>query len=251
MSVTNTASWFSTTHHELGHIYYYMAYTRPDVPVLLRGGANRGFHEGIGEQISIASTQLPYLQQVGLLPEGYAPDEVLWLLNEALTETIAFLPWAAGTISRFEHDLYQEALEPEQWNRRWWEYKARFQGIAPPDPSRLELGNRYCDPATKTHVNDDPAQYYDYAFATVFKYQLHAYIAREILQQPVNACNYYGSKETGAFLRSILAKGNTQDWRQLLVDATGEKLSTRPMMEYFAPLQDWLIEQNEGRQKGW
>ena len=40
--------WFTTTHHELGHIYYYITYTNPDVPPLLREGANRSYHEGMG-----------------------------------------------------------------------------------------------------------------------------------------------------------------------------------------------------------
>lgn len=247
MSVTNNARWFGTSHHELGHIYYYMSYTRPEVPIVLRAGANRGFHEGIGEQIAIAAMQVPYLREVGVLPADQEVDSIAWLLNEALSETIVFLSWAAGTISHFEHDLYRENLSPDEWNDRWWQYKAEFQGIAPPSPRDPAL----CDPATKTHVNDDPAQYYDYAFATVLKYQLHAHIAREILDQPPTACNYYGSEETGDFLRSILDEGATRDWRELLREATGSELSTRPMMEYFAPLMDWLREQNEGRKKGW
>jgi peptidyl-dipeptidase A len=247
MSVTNNSHWFLTTHHELGHIYYYMSYTRPDVPVILRKGANRGFHEGIGELISIAASQRPYLQEVGLLDEGQEIDPILWLLNEALTETLVFLPWAAGTISHWEHDLYQENLPSSQWNARWWEYVARFQGVAPPSVRAEE----FCDPATKTHVNDDPAQYYDYAFAAVLKYQLHDHIARTILRQPMTAANYYGSQATGDFLRSILEVGATRGWRELLVETTGQPLSTKPMMEYFAPLMQWLQEQNEGRSKGW
>ncbi|MEP3386668.1 MAG: M2 family metallopeptidase, partial [Reichenbachiella sp.] len=43
MSVTPNSRWYETTHHELGHIYYYMEYTNPNVPPLLRGGANRAF----------------------------------------------------------------------------------------------------------------------------------------------------------------------------------------------------------------
>jgi peptidyl-dipeptidase A len=247
MSVQSNARWFGTTHHELGHIYYYMAYTRPEVPVLLRAGANRGFHEGIGDQINIASTQVPYLREIGVLEETQEIDPILWLLNEALTETIVFLPWAAGTISHFEHDLYEENLDPEKWNERWWHYHERFQGVSPPNARDGEL----CDPATKTHINDDPAQYYDYAVATVLKYQLHNHIAKNILGQPPTACNYYGSKETGDFLRSIMSLGATRDWRVVLKEATGQELSTKPMMEYFAPLMDWLQEQNEGRKKGW
>ena len=58
-------------------------------------------------------------------------------------------------------------------------------------------GEDLCDACTKTHVNDDPAQYYDYAMATVLQYQLHEYVARVILKQDPRSCNYYGSREAG------------------------------------------------------
>ena len=244
MSVEPNSRWFGTSHHELGHIYYYMAYTRPEVPPLLRGGANRGFHEGIGELIAIASKQMPYLREVGVLPADQEIDQTKWLLDEALTETLAFIPWSAGVMSFWERDLYAEDLPPEQWNQRWWEYVARFQGIDPPS-SRPDEG---CDACTKTHINDDPAQYYDYAVAAVLKYQLHDRIASKILQQDPHQANYFGSTETGDFLKSILDKGKTQDWRTLLQETTGEGLSARAMMEYFKPLQAFLEEANAGRE---
>ncbi|HEY4650649.1 MAG TPA: M2 family metallopeptidase, partial [Pontibacter sp.] len=59
MSVEPNAEWYETTHHELGHIYYYMSYTNPDVPVLLRGGANRAYHEAIGSLMGLAAMQKP------------------------------------------------------------------------------------------------------------------------------------------------------------------------------------------------
>jgi len=37
----------------------------------------------------------------------------------------------------------------------------------------------------------------------------------------------------------------------VLIEATGEDLSTRAMIEYYAPLQKWLEEQNKGRPIGW
>ena len=36
--------YFSTIHHEMGHIQYFMAYS--DQPGVFREGANSGFHEG-------------------------------------------------------------------------------------------------------------------------------------------------------------------------------------------------------------
>ncbi len=65
-------------------------------------------------------------------------------------------------------------------------------------------GEEFCDAATKTHINDNPAYYYNYAFATVFKFQLHDYIARKILKQPPQSCNYADNKEVGTLLENIL-----------------------------------------------
>src|SRR5256885_14395327 len=121
-----------------------------------------------------------------------------------------------------------------------------MQGVEPPSPR----GEEWCDAATKTHINDNPAYYYNYAFATVFKFQLHDYIARKILHQPPQSCNYADNKEVGTWLNNILKKGGTEDWRKVLKEATGEDISTRAMMEYFKPLMSWLEEQHKGCQMG-
>lgn len=249
MSVEPDAQWFFTSHHELGHIYYYTSYTRPEVPPVLRGGANRGFHEGIGELISIAAGQAPYLKSIGVLPKDAKVDPMQHMLVEALEQTVAFVPFAAGTMSNFEHDLYERNLPPEQWQARWWELVAKYQGVVPPDPARISDPD-LCDACTKTHIIDDPAGYYDYAIATVLKYQLHEHIARKILKQDPHACNYAGNKEVGTFLRGILEQGATRDWRVVLKEATGEDLSTRAMVAYFAPLKAWLDKENAKGSKG-
>ena len=246
MSVKPDFGWFQTTHHELGHVYYYLAYSRPEVPPILRRGANRAFHEGIGSLIELAASQVPYLQQVELLTADNAPDDIQWLLNQALTGGVVFLPFACGTMTHWEYDLYEKDLPRHQYNTRWWEYAARYQGIEPPG----ERGEDFCDPATKTHVIDDPAQYYDYAVSTVLLHQLHRYICDNILKQDVRSANYFGNKSVGLYLDSLLRLGATRDWALVLRDATGEDLSSAAMLEYFAPLQTWLVEQNEGREIG-
>ena len=96
----------------------------------------------------------------------------------------------------FEKELYADELPSERWNARWWEYVAKYQGIDPPAGPR---GEEFCDPATKTHINDDPAQYYDYALATVFKHQIHEHVATKILKQSPRSCSYFGSRAAGDF----------------------------------------------------
>lgn len=247
MSVEPNAWWFSTAHHELGHVYYFMGYTRPEVPPLLRDGANPGFHEGFGELTALAAAQVPYLKSVGVLPPEFVPDNIAFLLNDSLNGGIPFIYWSSGVMTHWEADVYAKNLPASEWNQRWWQYVREFQGVEPPAPR----GEEFCDPATKTHINDNPAYYHNYAFAQVFKYQLHDYIARKLLHQPPQACNYAGNKAVGAWLRSIMEKGATADWRQVLKDATGEEFSTRAMLDYYAPLMKWLEEQNQGRTIGW
>ncbi len=243
MSVQADSEWFFTAHHELGHIFYYKSYSREGVPPVLREGANRAFHEGIGELIALAAGQIPYLTQVGILPKNVKINPTQAMLVDALEKTVAFIPWSAGTMSHFEYELYEKDLPPDQWQARWWAMAEQYQGVGVPDKARL-TDPTLCDACTKTHINDDPAAYYDYALATVIKYQLHEHIAVKILHQDPHTCNYYGNKQVGDFLKSILEKGATEDWREVLKDATGEELSTRAMVAYFAPLQVWLEKEN-------
>jgi peptidyl-dipeptidase A len=243
MSVEPDEQWFSTSHHELGHIYYFLAYSRPEVPVLLREGANRAFHEAIGELARLASEQPPYLVKVGVMPAGKEPDPLGWLLQSALMESVVFTRFSAGTMSHFERDLYEGELPPAEWQKRWWSYVADYQGVLPPMARPDDL----CDACTKTHLVDDPASYYDYALATLIRYQLHDHICTKILKQDVHACSYFGSKEVGDFLRGILQLGATRDWRTVIKEATGEPISPRAMMAYFAPLSAELEKRNAGK----
>jgi peptidyl-dipeptidase A len=247
MSVEANAQWFETAHHELGHGYYFMCYTNPGVPPLLRDGANPSFHEGMGELIALATRQIPYMKSVGVLPANYKVDEMQVLLNDALEVAIPFMFWACGTMPEWEADFYGKAMPAGQMNARWWKQVRDLQGVEPPSPR----GESFCDAATKTHINDNPAYYYSYGWATVFKFQMHDHIARKILHQDPRATNYAGHKEVGAFLKQVLAKGATEDWRKVLKEATGEDLSTRAMMDYFKPLMAWLEKENKGRQIGW
>jgi peptidyl-dipeptidase A len=174
---------------------------------------------------------------------GAQTDAVQMLLKEALNHVV-FIPWSAGTMSRFEHELYAKNLPPDQWNRRWWEIVQQYQGIEPP----AERGEEFCDPATKTHINDDAAQYYDYALSNVILFQLHDHIAGTILKQDPHATNYFGSQPVGDFLRSLLAPGASVDWRSMLREKTGGDLTAAAMLRYFEPLMAYLQEVNAGRE---
>jgi peptidyl-dipeptidase A len=196
----------------------------------------------MGNLVELASGQTPYLVEIGLLEEGNAPNEIQMLMDNALTGSIVFLPFAAGTMSRFEKELYADELPADRFQARWWELAGRYQGIEPPG-ARPDDG---CDACTKTHINDDAAEYYDYALAEVLVYQLHDHICRNLLHQDPRACNYYQHREAGEFLSRIMRLGATRDWRTVLREETGSDLSAAPMLEYYRPLMEHLARENEG-----
>lgn len=242
MSVEPNSEWFETSNHELGHIYYYIAYTRPEVPPVLRGGANRAFHEALGSMMGMAAMQKPYLVGRGLLPANAKTDSIQILLKEALNFGV-FIPFAAGVMSEFEKALYSDTLAESEFNNKWWSLVKQYQGIVPPG----ERAEKYCDACTKTHINDDAGQYYDYALSYVILFQLHQHIAEKILNQPATATNYYGNKAIGDFLTKIMSSGATKNWREVMIEATGEEMNAKAMVRYFDPLMTWLKEQNKGR----
>jgi peptidyl-dipeptidase A len=243
MSIEPTTDWWETSLHELGHIYYYISYSHPEVPYVLRGGANRAYHEAMGSQIGLASLQKPLLQSVGLIPNDVATNDTLKMMFDALSHIIV-IPWGAGVMTQFENKLYAENLPMDQANKTWWELAKKYQGIVPP----AERGEEFCDACTKTHIIDDPAQYYDYAMAEILLFQFHDHIAKNILKQDVHETNYWGNKEVGTFLKSMMETGATIDWREHLEANLGTEVSAKPLLDYFSPLLVWLREQNAGRE---
>jgi peptidyl-dipeptidase A len=242
MSVEPNTRWWGTVLHELGHVYYFMEYSTPEVPYILREGANRAYHEAVGSLIGLAAMQKPFLSNLGLVNGGGEETNIDALLQEAL-DHVVFIPWGAGVMTEFEYELYSNNLSPDQYNSKWWELKRKYQGIVPP----ADRGEEFNDAASKTHITDDPAQYYDYPLSTILLFQLHDHIAKNILHQNPHATNYWGSKETGDFLKKILRPGATVDWREHLRESIGSDISAKPMLDYFAPLMEHLRKVNKGR----
>ena len=61
-----------TVHHEMGHVQYFLAYQKQ--PYVFRNGANPGFHEAIGDTISLSVETPNYLKQIGLLDQPQIND---------------------------------------------------------------------------------------------------------------------------------------------------------------------------------
>ncbi|MGD0718454.1 MAG: M2 family metallopeptidase [Thermoplasmata archaeon] len=244
MCIEITEEDFQTIHHELGHNYYQRAYARQ--PFLFRESAHDGFHEAVGDTIGLSVTP-EYLVQIGLLDRAPpAEGDIGRLLHTAL-QKIAFLPFGL-LIDRWRWAVFSGEYGPDSYNRTWWELRERYQGIRPP----TVRGEEAFDPGAKFHV---PANvpYMRYFLAHLLQFQFHRALAREIgWTGPLHRCSIYGQRRAGARLQAMLELGSSCEWSEALEVLCGDRrMEAAGLVEYFAPLQRWLDEQNRGTPIGW
>ncbi|RKH06647.1 M2 family metallopeptidase [Corallococcus carmarthensis] len=245
MCIKPTEEDLVTIHHELGHDYYYTYYYK--LPVLFQAGANDGFHEAIGDALTLSITPA-YLQQAGLLSAVEKNDKnVINLQLKDALEKVAFLPFGL-LVDQWRWDVFSGKVKPADYNKSWWAMRTKYQGIAAP-VARTEQD---FDAGAKYHV---PANvpYTRYFLARILQFQFHKALCEAAgIKGPLNECSIYGNKAAGARLQAMLELGASKPWPDALAAMTGTRqMDATPMLEYFAPLRRWLQEQNKGQKCGW
>lgn len=244
MCIQKTGEEFAVIHHELGHNYYQRAYKAQ--PLLYRGSANDGFHEAIGDTIALSITP-KYLKEIGLIdtiPD--ASNDIGMLLKLAL-DKIAFVPFGL-MVDQWRWQVFSGEVKPADYNKVWWELREKYQGVMAP----VDRPDDAFDPGAKYHVPGN-TPYTRYFLAHILQFQFHKALC-EISgnTDPVHRCSIYGSKEAGVALNNMLELGQSKTWQEALNTLTGkDKMDASAILDYFAPLKNWLDEQNQGRQCGW
>jgi peptidyl-dipeptidase A len=235
---------FRTIHHELGHNYYQRAYNRQ--PFLFRDSANEGFHEAIGDTIAMSVTPA-YLKQIGLIDAEPDASKDIGLLLQMALDKVAFIPFGL-LIDQWRWKVFSGEITPENYNAEWWKLKEKYQGVSPP-VARTEED---FDPGAKYHVPAN-VSYTRYFLAHLLQFQFHRGLCKAAgYTGPLNRCSIYGNKEAGARLQKTLEMGVSRPWPEAMQALTGEtKMDATAMLDYFAPLQKWLDEQNKGQTVGW
>ena len=235
---------FVTIHHELGHNYYQRAYQQQSP--LHRTSANDGFHEGIGDTIALSITP-EYLAEVGLLRRVPPADRDLGLLLRLALDKVAFLPFGL-MVDRWRWKVFSGEIGPEEYNSGWWDLRTEYQGIRAPVP-RSEAD---FDPGAKYHIPANTS-YTRYFLAHILQFQFHRALCEVAgVEGPLHRCSIFGSLEAGARLNTMLAMGASRPWPDALEVVTGQReMDATAILDYFAPLQAWLDEQNAGRSCGW
>ncbi len=245
MCIKPTEENFTTIYHELGHIYYDLAYN--PLPPLFQGGANDGFHEAIGDTIVLAMTP-QYLNSIGLVdkPQESREATINAQMRMALSG-VSFLPFGL-MIDRWRWGVFDGSITPDHYNQAWWDLKAKYQGVAPVGAR----GEEFFDPGAKYHVPGN-TPYTRYFLARILQFQFYKGLCDAAgYKGPLHQCSFYGNKEAGQKFWAMLSKGASQPWQATLREITGgDKLDAGPMIEYFTPVNEWLKQQNQGQMCGW
>ncbi|SEO18795.1 peptidyl-dipeptidase A [Duganella sp. CF517] len=237
MCITPTAEDFTVIHHELGHVYYFLAYNKQ--PFLFRNGANDGFHEAIGDTVALSITP-DYLKKAGLMEQAPEADaDVGDLLKRALSK-VAILPFAYS-VDKWRWDVYAGKTKPDDYDKTWWQLREQYMGMK--RPAAMVAGG--FDAGAKYHVAAD-VPYARYFLADMLQFQFHRALCREAgYTGPLNRCSVYDNAKAGAKLQQMLAMGASKPWPEALKAISGEdKIDGGALLEYFAPLKTWLDQQN-------
>jgi len=239
-----SATDFQTVHHELGHNFYQRAYM--EQPYIFRNGANDGFHEAIGDMITLSITP-EYLKQIGLIDTVPDSSKDLGLLMERALSGVAFLPFGL-LVDKWRWQVFAGELPPEKYNEGWWKLRTQYQGIRPPVARAADD----FDPGAKYHVPGG-TPYMRYFLARILQYQFYKAACDQMgWKGPLHRCSFYGSKEVGAKFNAMLAMGQSKPWPDALEAFTGTRqMDGSAIVAYFEPLMVWLREQNKSRTCGW
>lgn len=245
MCIQPTEEELRTIYHELGHIYYDLAYN--PLPPLFQNGAHDGFHEAVGDTVQLSLTP-QYLSKVGLADAAQVDERAMLNAQMKLAlEKVVFLPFGK-LIDEWRWDVFDGSLDSAQYNAGWWQLRRKYQGISPPLP-RSETD---FDPGAKYHVPDN-TPYLRYFLAHILQFQFQRALCAEAGNDgPLHACSIFDSKAAGDKLWRMLQAGASQPWQKTLQQMTGQdEMDASAIIDYFAPLQTWLKDQNSGRECGW
>lgn len=243
--IEQTEESLTTIHHELGHIYYFLM--QKDQPPLFKDGAHDGFHEAIGDTVVLSMTP-EYLKSQNLVSDvGVSEQAVINQQMKVALERVAFLPFGK-MIDEWRWRVFSGEIPATEYNKGWWDLREKYQGVRAP-VTRTEAD---FDPGAKYHIPGN-TPYTRYFLAHILQFQFHKSLCETSGHSgPLHECSIYGSEAAGKRLGDMLAMGSSKPWQDAMQAVTGQRnMDGSAILDYFAPLQVWLKEQNVGKTCGW
>ncbi|KFD67136.1 hypothetical protein M514_07445 [Trichuris suis] len=246
----------ATYHRLMAHVHYFIAYSNQ--PVKFREGANPAFHEAVAGAIDLSITSIEHMKKLNLLDHDERNDsssisnkqqnmsqlELGYLYAKAL-QIVPSLPHAYVT-DLYRWQIMNGTIEMNELNNLWWMLKKKYQGIAPPTaPSyeNFDAGSEY------SVVHNIPQ--IQHFFGRIMQFQIYQALCNQSGHVgPLHRCDITNSTKAGHALYRTLSLGSSTPWPEALrLITNSDRVSAKPMLDYFEPLIDWLkskTKQNNG-----
>ena len=163
------------------------------------------------------------------------------------TDKVAFLPFGK-LIDQWRWQVFSGQIKPADYNKAWWALRVKYQGVAAP----VARSEEDFDPGAKYHVPSN-TPYTRYFLSYILQFQFHKALCEAAgFKGPLHECSIFGSQEAGKRFWAMLQAGESRPWPETLEKLTGtRKIDAAAILEYFAPLMEWLKQRNAGQQCGW
>jgi peptidyl-dipeptidase A len=235
---------FYTAHEGLGLIHYEKGADQ-NQPAYARSAAAT-IENGTTSAMTLSITP-SYIKELGFLDKIPKQSEDIGFLMKLALEDVSSIAFNI-LVDKWRLAVFSGAIAPKDYNQYWWQLVKQYQGISP-NSKRDELA--FDAGAVFAVINNQDLSLN--AVTTILKYQMHKTLCEAAENTDIlSHCSIYNSKKAGEKLEALFAMGKSETWSNTLATWTHEKqFDGAALVEYFAPLQNYLDEQNKGRSCGW
>jgi peptidyl-dipeptidase A len=188
-----------------------------------------------------------YLKEISLIDDLPSDSEDIGFLMKQALNDVSVIPFNI-LVDKWLFAVYSGKLPAKDYNNYWWQLRQQYQGIAPETSNRTDNNmEQYFDAGIVSAVINNRNLSLN-AVSKIAKYQIHKNICDAAGNTNLlSRCSTYNSKDAGNKLKALFALGSSKTWSKTLAIWADEKeLDGSAMVEYYAPLQAYLDQQNKG-----
>jgi peptidyl-dipeptidase A len=241
---------FNKVHSILEFNYYAMAYQKYQPYYFKNLAGDPASFWAMNNAMELSLTP-EYLNKIGLIKE--VPDtshDIAFLMEQAF-DKIMNIPYNLAA-EKWRWQVYSGEVSPNQYNQAWWKLREEYQGVSAP----IERTIDDFDPGADRYIVHNRSLK-DKLVGSVLSFQFQKALCEAVSSEATgneivrHRCTVYQSKEAGDRMQAMFKLGKSVPWQQALSTLSGDPegridLDGTAIIEYFAPLQQYLDEKNEG-----
>jgi peptidyl-dipeptidase A len=241
---------FKKAHSIMEFSYYAMAYNMHQPYYFQNLSGDPASFLAMNDAMELSLTP-EYLKKMGLIEKVPDASHDIAFLMQTAFEKIMDIPYYLA-VEKWRWQVYSGEISPNDYNEKWWDLREQYQGVSAP----TERSINHFDPGASKYVVHDRSLK-DRIMAGIMSFQFQKALCDATNSETTGSdiarhrCTVYQSKEAGDRMQAMFNQGKSVPWQQALSTLSGDpegrvNLDGTAINEYFAPLKQYLDEQNKG-----